>query len=823
MKTNMTSNFRSSKIATLLAGFLVFAIAATVGCAVLIAREQSTREWSVQLDNLSLLLTEQTAQEVRSAILVLNSIAEGVTASGATTVDQLRFKMGTAAQFSSMRDKTQGLPQVDVATIVAANGDVINFTRSHPAPSINLADRDYFQAHLKQPNLGIHVSRPVRNKGNGEWTFYLSRRLNGSKGEFLGLALVGFSSTFLSDFYKKINLGADATVTLYRRDYMVLARWPHDDKLMAKLNPTGSSFKVIDGLNKSHGVLQIEGPRFSQGGEHVSRLGAVRLIDNFPLIINVTVTDQLYLAQWRRFSAALSLVGGISACAMLAAFMVLIRSLKRRELDLDRTRALQAEAEAASTAKSEFLAMMSHEIRTPLTAIIGFAEIIKRTVVSGPASDAGSIILRNGHHLLEIINGILDISKIEAGRMHLELLPFSPFDVASGVETMMAAQAASKGICFSLHVDYPFPAQVMGDPTRWKQILFNLSSNAVKFTELGAVALELEYNSEQMRLKLRVRDSGIGMSDDQLKMLFKPFTQADSSIARKYGGTGLGLHLVRQLVTKMDGEVQVRSKLHEGAVFEVEIKAPMVEQAGWVHSGPVTLNVAREKEVDILLSGHILLAEDGPDNRLLIVSLLHRLGLTVEVVEDGAQAVQAALTGDFDLVLMDIQMPVMDGVQAAKVLQGAGYGRPLVALTANVMQEDMEAYREVGFACSISKPIDVEVLARRLSEFLAQDINTTALGGLEDLPGYADIRHAFIDSLPARLQQLDDQLRQNSLDAAAELSHALRGTGASFGYPGLSQLAAAIEHAARAGNTNAARSAFAQLSVLEELVNCKDR
>ncbi|OFJ47150.1 hypothetical protein BA896_022270 [Janthinobacterium lividum] len=149
---------------------------------------------------MSLLLAEQTAQEVRSAILVLNSIAEGVTVSGATTDDQLRLKMGTAAQFASMRDKTQGLPQVDVATIVAANGDVINFTRSHPAPSINLADRDYFQAHLQQPNLGIHVSRPVRNKGNGQWTFYLSRRLTGPKGEFLGLALVGFSSTFLSDF-----------------------------------------------------------------------------------------------------------------------------------------------------------------------------------------------------------------------------------------------------------------------------------------------------------------------------------------------------------------------------------------------------------------------------------------------------------------------------------------------------------------------------------------------------------------------------------------------------------------------------------------------
>ena len=827
----MPSRFRSSRIATVVAGFLVAAVSCTLGAAILIARDQATREWQAQLENVSLMMAEQTAQEMKSAFLVLDSIAESVKASGADSQAALRERMATAAHFASMRDKTEGLPQVDVATIVAANGDVVNFTRSHPAPPINLADRDYFKAHLDNPRLGVYISRPVRNKGNGQWTFYLSRRLTGPKGEFLGLALVGFSSTFLSDFYKKINLGEGATVTLYRRDYTLLARWPHDDKLMGKINAGGSSYQIIDVQKRTHGVVRTETPRFSQGGAPVSRLGAARLVANFPLIINVTVTDELYLAQWRGFSAALSLVGGVCVCAMLAAFMVLIRALGRREQDMERTVRLQVAAEAASTAKSEFLAMMSHEIRTPLTAIIGFADIVGRTAPAGPAADAGAIILRNGQHLLEIINDILDISKIEAGGLRLERLPFSPVDTAAGVEIMMASQAASKGIGFRLAVDYPFPAQVMGDPTRWKQILFNLASNAVKFTELGDVELHLRYDGAAGRLLVRVTDSGIGISPQQLRHLFTPFTQADGSVARRYGGTGLGLHLVRQLAIKMGGDVTVRSTPRVGSVFEVDIAAELAEGAVWLTAAPAASAAAAPAAASEprRLHGHLLLAEDGPDNRVLIVSLLTRLGLTVDVVEDGAQAVQAALAGNYDLVLMDIQMPVMDGLRAAAILEGAGYGRPLVALTANVMQDDVERYAAAGFARSISKPIDVGVLTGELAALLGQDgaadsaaDSSTAPERLEDLPGYADIRDAYCESLFGRLRELGEKIDGGLLAEAAELSHTLRGTGAAFGFPGVTALGAQIELAARRGDGGAAAAAFGRLMALEELAHLEE-
>ena len=250
----MHNKGNSSHFAILVGAFLVLAIVILSVVSIWAARKQSIEEWRNQLSNLSLILAEQTSQEITSAYVVLDSIAEGVQETNIRNVAELREKMGTEAEYNSMRDKTRGLPQIDVATIVAANGDVINFTRSYPAPRINLADRDYFQEHLKRPDLGVFISKPVRNKANSNWTFYLSRRLNGPKGEFIGLALVGLSSSFFSDFYKKISLGQEASITLYRRDFALLARWPHVDTLMGGVNRLGSSYidRKSTRLNSSH-------------------------------------------------------------------------------------------------------------------------------------------------------------------------------------------------------------------------------------------------------------------------------------------------------------------------------------------------------------------------------------------------------------------------------------------------------------------------------------------------------------------------------------------------------------------------------------------
>ncbi|MDM5181214.1 ATP-binding protein [Massilia sp. DJPM01] len=544
---------RASHIALLFGGFLVTAILASLGAASWTAREQTINEWRKQLSNLSLVLAEHIGQQVTSASLVLDSVADSVRAAGVDGDASLRARLGGQAEFLSMRDKARGLPQVDVVSIVAANGDVVNFTRSWPAPAINLADRDYFKAHLLNPGQGLYFSKPVRNKGNGQWTFYLSRRVNGPQGELLAIVLVGFSCTSLSDFYQRITLGEGASISLYRRDFTLLARWPHIDSLIGQLNLSGTSYQVIEQMRQSSGVILSSMPRFTEGREAVTRLGAPRLVQHYPLIVNLTITESLMLARWREFNTARIVLAALAILAVVSASMVLLRLLQRRERDFTLTRHLVDKADAANRAKSDFLAMMSHEVRTPLTAIIGFAELLGTADEPALRGQAGQVILRNGHHLLSVINDILDIAKIEAGRLGLEQVAFAPVQTVTEIESMMGAQAHSKGIGFRVRVHYPFPAQVVGDPTRWKQILFNLCSNAIKFTELGCVELDLWYEQAPARLACRVRDSGIGMSPEQCARLFEPFQQAGLDTTRKYGGTGLGLYLVQQLVTRMGG------------------------------------------------------------------------------------------------------------------------------------------------------------------------------------------------------------------------------------------------------------------------------
>jgi signal transduction histidine kinase/CheY-like chemotaxis protein len=367
--------------------------------------------------------------------------------------------------------------------------------------------------------------------------------------------------------------------------------------------------------------------------------------------------------------------------------------LERRNRQLEEARRTAMDA---TRSKSEFLANMSHEIRTPLAAIIGYAELIadEGDNTAAHAEMAGTI-RRNGEHLLALVGDILDLSKIEAGRVEIERIPTDPVACVRDVIDLLSPEATRRDLTLQFDVGPDMPAAVGLDPTRFRQVVLNLVGNAIKFTEEGGVAVRLDHHAGSNRLEVAVTDTGIGIEPARRARIFEPFRQADGSTTRRFGGTGLGLSISRRLCELLGGGLSLDSTPGMGSTFNAAFHAPPVASI----EGPA--DVAGPP------SGlHVLLAEDGPDNRRLIEHLLNRLGATVESVENGAEAVERVLRGDpVDVVLLDMQMPVMDGWEAARRLRNAGCEVPIIALTANALPGDRAACLEAGCDEYLSKPV----------------------------------------------------------------------------------------------------------------------
>jgi signal transduction histidine kinase/CheY-like chemotaxis protein len=379
-------------------------------------------------------------------------------------------------------------------------------------------------------------------------------------------------------------------------------------------------------------------------------------------------------------------------------------------------------AEDANRAKSEFLANMSHEIRTPMTAILGFADLVDEDSGASPETrEFVQTIRRSGEHLLSIVNDILDLSKIEAGRMTVERAECSILDVVREVVDMFQRRAADKSIRMSLIFVWPLPRRISSDSTRLRQVIANLVGNAVKFTESGEVRITVSRDAkEPRRIRCSVRDTGIGMSAGELADVFKPFTQADTSHTRRFGGTGLGLAISQRLAALLGGGISVRSRKGFGSTFTLTFDGGEIATADLVRSdadharcvGSVTAVAPRPNRDGL---GRVLLAEDGPDNQRLVSHLLRRAGADVDVVEDGQAAVDAALTAasagqPFDVILMDMQMPILDGYSATRALRERGYRGAIVALTAHAMTGDREKCLAAGCNAFLTKPIDRRAL-----------------------------------------------------------------------------------------------------------------
>lgn len=490
-----------------------------------------------------------------------------------------------------------------------------------------------------------------------------------------------------------------------------------------------------------------------------------------------------------------------------------ISDLKKIEMELIEAR---YSAEANAEAKSRFLAQMSHEIRTPLSSILGFTEMLQNDQINTEeAARVLQIISRNGQHLLGVINDILDISKVESGKIEIEKLECSPFAILSELEALMDLRARENQLFFQTDCVFPLPLCVVTDPGRLKQVLVNLAGNAIKFTQRGGVRLIASYDPGPNHLIFRVIDTGIGMTTGQMAKLFKPFAQASQSTTREFGGSGLGLAISKELAWRLGGDITVHSSPNAGSTFTLSIDAGKPARDSLVNEAPAPLADDRNRRFQIpLLKGKVLVAEDGQDNQQLIHFLLGKCGAESVPAANGREAFNLASACDFDLILMDMQMPVMDGYTATSLLRQQGYRKPIVALTASALKHDIERALKAGCISHLSKPFQQKDFFRTIATYLHKASDDEP-ADREQMLADPEMRRAvmkFVEGLPSRLRGCKEAFDASNWEELRNLAHKLRGAEL-FGFPEITQIAADLEKNSLHGRQS---SIAAGIQALEE-------
>ena len=529
---------------------------------------------------------------------------------------------------------------------------------------------------------------------------------------------------------------------------------------------------------------------------------------------------------------------GLGILTALAAVVILVTDINTRNKLEDELRIAKKVADENAIMKEQFMANMSHEIRTPMNSILGFSDLLEKTTLNKTQTEYLMAVKTSGSNLLNIINDILDFSKIEAGKLNIEKISFNIIDLLDSLRVMFAPKAAEKNIQFNIEVDDKTPTYVFGDPTRLLQILINLTNNAIKFTQQGHVKLSCEIKSiehDVVQFVFKIKDTGIGIPDDKIEDIFERFNQGNTETTRKYGGNGLGLAIVKQLVEIQNGDISLKSKEGIGSEFLVIMSYPIS------YENKIIQSENKNKSFKIISDKplYILLAEDHILNQKLALAYLEGFGLQVDLAENGVEAVEKFKTKTYDLVLMDIQMPLLDGYHASKkIREELKSNVPIVAMTAHIMANEREKCMSYGMNDYLSKPFKEIDLFNMVNQYLgtqteAKNIakelvlkhnvivpNKYVIINPEHLYALSrgnntfikEIIHLFLDQNPLEIKEIEKGIQQQDYAVISSIAHKMK---TSVGFIGIEHLLAPLNQLEKLtisqGNTNDIQDLFAEV------------
>ena len=558
---------------------IAMVILAIAGIVLILLRNQTIDDSDREMATVSRVTAERTSQTFAAADVMIRSVVDLAMKPGPGEAGTLHERARTPAFHEGLVRLQKLLPEIEVTAVIDANGDLVGSSREFPAPSINVANVSFFKALKEKPERDLVISDPLPARTTRRPTLYLVRSLVDAQGNFQGIVLADIAVDYFQDYFSGVDLGETSTVTLVNENVRVLARWPGDDGLIGKVLPgLGSGPRPAIGATAKFLIRDRNGD--------LRRITVTRVqVGSNALFLSISRTQSALLQPWHRaltfivlFAVTSLIVLGILAIFVLRA----VRqeeswgnALMEREIKLSsqavELAAARDLAETANRARGEFMANMSHELRTPLNAILGFSEILERGLF-GPLGDPryrefAADIHSSGTHLLEVISNILDLAKVDAGKLELFELDFDIVETMQSCGRLISETANAGGVTLEVRL-LANPVYIQGDETRVRQILLNLLSNAVKFTPRGKT-VTLSGEAVEDGFILRVIDTGIGMTEDETVLAMQPFYQIDSSLARRYEGTGLGLPLTKSLVTLHDGVMDIKSIPGEGTTVTI--------------------------------------------------------------------------------------------------------------------------------------------------------------------------------------------------------------------------------------------------------------